>query len=86
MLVKNKVIIITGGAKGIGITLSHKFAEAGAEVIITERDETAGNKVAAEIRAKGFTLILSRPMFPANMTRRLWPILLRKNTAALISS
>ena len=54
MLVENKVIIITGGAKGIGITLSHKFAEAGAKVIITERDETAGNKVAAEIRGKGF--------------------------------
>jgi 3-oxoacyl-[acyl-carrier protein] reductase len=54
MLVKDKVIIITGGAKGIGITLSHKFAEAGAKVIITERDEIAGNKVVAEIRDKGY--------------------------------
>jgi len=52
MLVKDKVIIITGGAKGIGTTLSHKFAEAGAKVIITERDEIAGNKVVAEIRDK----------------------------------
>jgi NAD(P)-dependent dehydrogenase (short-subunit alcohol dehydrogenase family) len=54
MLVKDKVIIITGGAKGIGITLSHKFAEAGAKVIITERDEIAGNKIVAEICAKGY--------------------------------
>jgi len=63
MLVKDKVIIITGGAKGIGITLSHKFAEAGAKVIITERDEIAGNKVVAEYEIRAITLSSSKPMF-----------------------
>ena len=54
MTVKDKIIIITGGAKGIGATLSRKFAEAGAKVIITERDDVAGNKLASEIMEKGY--------------------------------
>jgi 3-oxoacyl-[acyl-carrier protein] reductase len=54
MLVKDKVIIITGGTKGIGAVLSFKFAEAGAKVIITGRDEVVGEQVALNIRDKGY--------------------------------
>ena len=54
MIMKDKVVIITGGAKGIGSTLSYKFAEAGAKVIIAERDDIVGNQVALNIREKGY--------------------------------
>ena len=54
MLVKDKVIIVTGGAKGIGAVISHKFAEAGAKVVIVQRDQVIGNQVALDIQGKGY--------------------------------
>jgi 3-oxoacyl-[acyl-carrier protein] reductase len=53
MAVKDNVVIVTGGAKGIGAVISKKFAESGAKVVIVQRDEVTGNKVAAEIKEKG---------------------------------
>jgi 3-oxoacyl-[acyl-carrier protein] reductase len=57
MPVKDKVIIITGGAKGIGAVLSYKFAENGAKVVIVQRDQVTGNKVASDIKMKGYEAI-----------------------------
>ncbi|MCR2278556.1 SDR family NAD(P)-dependent oxidoreductase, partial [Salmonella enterica] len=37
-----KHVVITGGAKGIGRAIAELFVEAGATVIITDRDEAAG--------------------------------------------
>jgi 3-oxoacyl-[acyl-carrier protein] reductase len=54
MLMKDKVVIITGGARRIGATLSYKFAEAGAKVIIADCDDVGGNQVALNIRKKGY--------------------------------
>ncbi|PZU11221.1 MAG: short-chain dehydrogenase [Sphingobium sp.] len=48
-LVKNKVAIVTGGAKGLGYGISRCLAEAGANLLITGRDGAAAEKVAAEI-------------------------------------
>lgn len=42
----NKVILITGGAQGIGLGLSQAFAKAGAVVIIADQDEEAGAEAA----------------------------------------
>ena len=35
---KDKVVIVTGGSKGIGATASHFYAKAGANVVLTARN------------------------------------------------
>jgi len=50
---KNKIAIVTGGAHGIGKAIAEVFGENGASVFIADLDETAGEKIAAEIRHKG---------------------------------
>ncbi|MBA8837868.1 SDR family oxidoreductase [Ochrobactrum sp. RH2CCR150] len=46
-----KRAVITGGAKGIGRAIAELFVEAGATVIITDRDEAAGKQTVAELNA-----------------------------------
>ena len=48
-----KVIVITGGASGMGEACGHLFSEKGAKVVLADRDETRGQSVAAAITAKG---------------------------------
>jgi NAD(P)-dependent dehydrogenase (short-subunit alcohol dehydrogenase family) len=50
--VKDKVVIVTGGAKGIGLSACHLLAREGALVAIVDVD-TAGEEVAATIRNDG---------------------------------
>lgn len=38
----NKAVLVTGGAKGIGLGIARRFAEAGASVMIADMDEAAG--------------------------------------------
>ncbi|KAI5795158.1 dehydrogenase with different specificitie [Geopyxis carbonaria] len=51
--VKNKVILVTGGAKGIGLMISTGFVAAGARVYITSRDAATCTSVAASLTASG---------------------------------
>lgn len=44
-----KVAIITGGSKGIGFATAYRFAQEGAAVVITARNETEGKKAAEAI-------------------------------------
>ncbi len=46
---KNKTIIVTGGGSGIGRAIAHRFAKEHANVIVSDIDEEAGNKVVGEI-------------------------------------
>ena len=48
----NKTVLITGGGSGIGEAMARQFAVEGANVLILERDQSAGDRVAAEIGAK----------------------------------
>jgi len=52
MRLKNKIAIVTGGARGIGKAISELFAQEGATVIIWDL-LTEGNDVAEKIVAKG---------------------------------
>ncbi|MHB1345911.1 MAG: SDR family NAD(P)-dependent oxidoreductase [Candidatus Humimicrobiaceae bacterium] len=52
MLLKDKVIIITGGTKGLGRALSLKCASLGAKVIVAGRNEKDGNYIINEIKNK----------------------------------
>lgn len=51
--VKNKVVLITGGAMGMGRGHSELLARDGATVVFTDRETQAGKAVAAGIRHAG---------------------------------
>lgn len=49
----DKVVIVTGGALGIGRAVAEIFAERGASVAILDWDETAGTEAAESIKQNG---------------------------------
>ena len=51
--VQDKVVLITGASSGIGLTVAHKLADAGAHVLLVSRTEETLKEVQAEIQAKG---------------------------------
>jgi NAD(P)-dependent dehydrogenase (short-subunit alcohol dehydrogenase family) len=48
-----KVAIVTGSSRGIGRAIAEAFAEAGAKIVISSRNQEPCDEVAAAIRAKG---------------------------------
>ena len=50
---ENKIAIVTGGGKGIGRAIAHRFSKEGAKVAIWEKDQEAGQKTAEEIIEAG---------------------------------
>ncbi|RKP58860.1 SDR family NAD(P)-dependent oxidoreductase [Pararobbsia silviterrae] len=55
---KDKVVVITGAAKGMGRAISLSFADEGARLVLTARDRDALEAVAAEARDKGVDVIV----------------------------
>lgn len=53
-LLKGKVILITGGAQGIGLAMSQGCAENGAKVVMADINEEKLNMSVAELREKGY--------------------------------
>ncbi|MGI6705142.1 MAG: SDR family oxidoreductase [Clostridia bacterium] len=53
MKFRDKVVIVTGGAQGIGMAVSRSFAQEGARVVIADIDEEAGKENEAYIRDTG---------------------------------
>jgi NAD(P)-dependent dehydrogenase (short-subunit alcohol dehydrogenase family) len=51
--VSGKVVLITGGTRGIGYALAKGFAEQGADLVIASRKLAACETTAAELRAMG---------------------------------
>jgi len=50
---EGKVVIVTGGTKGIGEGCVRAFVGAGSKVVFCARDESAGQKLAREVTAAG---------------------------------
>ncbi|HEY3819893.1 MAG TPA: SDR family oxidoreductase [Polyangiaceae bacterium] len=48
-----KVVIVTGGASGIGAALAKEMARAGAQVVLADRQVELAEKVGSSIRAEG---------------------------------
>ena len=46
--------IVTGGARGIGAAAARRFCEAGAQVVLADRDQDGVSAAAAALRAAGF--------------------------------
>jgi 3-oxoacyl-[acyl-carrier protein] reductase len=60
---KDKVVLITGGAAGIGKATAQRFAEEGAVVVICDVNKEAGEKTAKELGSNG-------TFYPVNVTNR----------------
>ena len=53
-LLEQKVVVITGGAQGIGLCAAERFAEEGATVSIWDFNEEKGNTSASLLQEKGY--------------------------------
>lgn len=60
MRFKDKVVIITGGARGIGRAISEGFAKEGARVVIADILAEYGGKTAGSIRSFGTESVFTR--------------------------
>lgn len=60
MRLKDKVVLITGGARGMGATEARLFVEEGARVVITDVREDLGLQTATQISADGSTCSFMR--------------------------
>jgi len=62
-----KVALITGGARGLGLSIARRFREEGATVIINDLNATAAQKAAAEIDGTGLGADVSNSAAVARM-------------------
>ena len=51
-----RTAFVTGGARGIGLATARAFAEAGADVIVSDRDEAALSRSVDDLRGDGFAV------------------------------
>ena len=50
---KNKVVLITGGSRGLGLVMAREFAHEGARLILCARDEEELNRAKLDLESRG---------------------------------
>jgi NAD(P)-dependent dehydrogenase (short-subunit alcohol dehydrogenase family) len=53
MTVKDKKVLVTGGTSGIGEAIARAYAAAGADVVISGRDDHRGGQIVSSLTSKG---------------------------------
>lgn len=53
---ENKVVIVTGSARGIGFTIAETFAQAGATTIISDMSEDSVNQAVENLKSKNYSV------------------------------
>jgi len=53
----SKTAIVTGGALGIGFGIAYRLAEAGANIVIADLNEKAGNESVADLQKNGWKAV-----------------------------
>ncbi len=54
---RGRVVVITGGSRGLGFLLAQRFAAEGAQLALLARDEPTLDSAAARLRAQGATVL-----------------------------
>lgn len=54
---RNRVIIITGGSRGLGLVLAREFAREGARLVICARDESELDRARKDLEERGATVL-----------------------------
>ena len=58
MIFKNKMLLVTGGSRGIGKKICYEFAQRGANIIFTYvRSSTEAKKIETELKKLGVNAI-----------------------------
>lgn len=77
--IKDKVILITGGAKGIGAAIVRACAAEGALPVIVDRDAGAGEQLRSELKQNGLrSELIAEDLLAANSCSRIVEQTLRK--------
>jgi len=71
MLLKNRAVLVTGGARGLGRAFAASAVAAGAKVTIADVSVVQGRKTAKEIGAEFVSLDLSSPPSITRLAKRL---------------
>jgi len=73
---EGKVILVTGGSRGIGLAIAHRLGNEGARLVLVARKEEALRKAGAEI--PGGALILRADVTQARQVQHLFKVLERR--------
>jgi NAD(P)-dependent dehydrogenase (short-subunit alcohol dehydrogenase family) len=57
---KDKVVLITGGSRGLGLVLAREFAAEGARLVLCARDDDELERAAAELQSRGAQVMTQR--------------------------